>query len=79
MKKFDLVVGAGKTKQGKTIWKTIGAMMTGDKGDYLLLDKTFNPAGIQGAEQSVFVNLFEPKEKQSNAQALGFDNEDPFK
>lgn len=66
MKKYDMVVKTGEytdrnTGETKPVWRNIGAVMQGDKGHYALIDKTFNPAGVQGDEGSVLVSLFEPK------------------
>jgi hypothetical protein len=38
--------------------------MEGDKGPYILLDRTFNPAGVGGNEgrESIIVSLYEPKD-----------------
>lgn len=63
-KKFDLAVKIGEKSDGKAVWKTIGVVMEGDKGPYMLLDKTFNPAGIHGDNRSsILVSMFEPKPK----------------
>ena len=54
----------------------VGVMMEGDNGPYLLLDRTFNPAGVGGNEgrESIIVSLYEPKEgggQQSPAAKSG--------
>lgn len=74
-KKYDLTVKVGQTKQGKAIWKNVGSVMENDKGMFIFLDKTFNPAGVPSESSSIIVNMFEPKAQQSNAQALGFDDD----
>jgi len=67
-KKFDLVVKVGEYTDGqgqtKGRFKNVGVMMEGDKGPYILLDRTFNPAGVGGNEgrESIIVSLYEPKE-----------------
>ena len=67
-KKYDLVVKVGEytDSQGQTKgrFKNVGVMMEGDKGPYLLLDRTFNPAGVGGNEgrESIIVSLYEPKD-----------------
>ena len=67
-KKYDLVVKVGEYTDGqgqtKGRFKNVGVMMEGDKGPYLLLDRTFNPAGVGGNEgrESIIVSLYEPKD-----------------
>jgi hypothetical protein len=84
-KKYDLVVKVGEytDSQGQTKgrFKNVGVMMEGDKGPYLLLDRTFNPAGVGGNEgrESIIVSLYEPKENggqqaHSAAKANGYQS-----
>jgi len=54
-------------------------MMEGDKGPYILLDRTFNPAGVGGNDgrESIIVSLYEPKDgggqsSHSSAKADGY-------
>lgn len=67
-KKFDLVVKVGEYTDGqgqtKGRFKNVGVMMDGDKGPYILLDRTFNPAGVGGNDgrESIIVSLYEPKD-----------------
>jgi hypothetical protein len=66
-KKYDLVVKVGEYTDGqgqtKGRFKHVGVMMDGDKGPYILLDRTFNPAGVGGNEgrESILISLYEPK------------------
>lgn len=68
-KKYDLVVKVGEytDNQGQTKgrFKNVGVMMEGDKGPYILLDRTFNPAGVGGNDgrESIIVSLYEPKQE----------------
>jgi hypothetical protein len=70
-KKYDLVVKVGEYTDGqgqtKGRFKNVGVMMEGDKGPYILLDRTFNPAGVGGNEgrESIIVSLYEPKQEGS--------------
>jgi len=74
-KKFDLVVKVGEytDNQGQTKgrFKNVGVMMEGDKGPYILLDRTFNPAGVGGNEgrESIIVSLYEPKQEGGQQSA----------
>lgn len=69
-KKFDLVVTVGeytgRDGQTKREYKNIGAVMENDKGMYLILDRTFNPAGVPNPENrgNVMVSMFEPRDRQ---------------
>lgn len=68
-KKFNLAVKTGeytnKDGQVKGRYQNVGAIMESDKGQFILLDKTFNPAGIQDGKNSVLIHMFEEKEKDS--------------
>jgi len=74
-KKYDLVVKTGEYTDGqgqtKGRFKNVGVMMEGDNGPYLLLDRTFNPAGVGGNEgrESIIVSLYEPKDNVGHQQA----------
>jgi hypothetical protein len=73
-KKYDLVVKVGEytDNQGQTKgrFKNVGVMMEGDKGPYILLDRTFNPAGVGGNEgrESIIISLYEPKDSAGQQQ-----------
>jgi len=65
-KKYDIVaiVGEYQNAQGETKkkYQNVGAVMANDKGHYMLLSKTFNPAGLADPErESIILSLFEPK------------------
>lgn len=68
-KKFDLAVKTGEytNKEGQTKGRylNVGCIMDGDKGQFILLDKTFNPAGIQSENGSVLIHMFDLKEKET--------------
>jgi len=74
-KKYDLVVKTGEYTDGqgqtKGRFKNVGVMMEGDNGPYLLLDRTFNPAGVGGNDgrESIIVSMYEPKDKAGQQQA----------
>ena len=89
MKKYDVVakVGEYRDRNGETKprWKNVGAVITTDKGHALLLDKTFNPAGLAEPDrESVLLSLFEPKERdgqgapQQSAPRDDLDSDIPF-
>lgn len=74
MKKvYDLAVKNGSyEKNGETKFRylNVGCVMQGDKGMFILLEKKFNPAGVQiGSKEgsSVLISMFEPKNKQDES------------
>lgn len=81
-KDYDLAVKVGEKKDGKAVWKNVGAIMSGDKGPFILLDRTFNPAGVPGQDerQSVIVSMFrvKPKDDGPEADAFGVDVDEPI-
>jgi hypothetical protein len=75
-KMYDVAVKVGIGKDGKAIWKNVGVVLKGDKGPFMLLDRTFNPAGVpQDNNQSggsLLINFFQPKEVSSEASGVPF-------
>jgi hypothetical protein len=73
-KKYDLAVKVSTftNKQGeqKNKWANIGAVMQNDNGFFMILDRTFNPAGVPNPEhkESLLVSMFEPNENQGGQQ-----------
>lgn len=75
-KKYECVVALGEYTDGqgqtKTRWQNVGAVIQTDKGHMMLLDRTFNPAGMPNPENrtNIVVNLFEPQQRdqQSSGQ-----------
>ena len=65
----DLAVKLGtyeKDGQTKGRYQNIGAVMDGDNGQYILLDRHFNPAGVPNPDNknSVLVSVFYDKPKE---------------
>ena len=89
-KKYDVVAKVGEYQdqsgQTKPRWQNVGAVVTTENGHALLLNKTFNPAGLAEPDrESVMLNLFEPKERgqaqapqQSAPPADDWDSDLPF-
>lgn len=73
-KKYDLVVKVGEyTDQSgatKGRFKNVGVVMQGKDGPYILLDRTFNPAGVSGNEgrESIIVSMYEPRDNAGGEQ-----------
>lgn len=67
-KKYDLVVKVGEYTDGqgqtKGRFKNVGVVMEGQNGPYILLERTFNPAGVGGNEgrESIIISMYEPKQ-----------------
>jgi hypothetical protein len=66
---YDLAVKTGtyinRDGEEKNRYKNIGAMLEGSNGQFLLLDRCFNPAGV-GEGESCIVSLFEPRQQDGN-------------
>lgn len=60
-----------KDGETKNQYENIGSVMKGDNGSFLILKRTFNPAGVPNPENkdSLIVSLFEVDGKQSPQQA----------
>jgi hypothetical protein len=57
----------------KKRWKNIGSVLeTKDGGKVILIDRTFNPAGVpvEGGRDQIMVSMFKPKDDDS-AQSGG--------
>ena len=73
-KKYDVVAKNGEytDKSGavKSRWLNVGSIMENDKGLYMIMNRTFNPAGLPNPEnkEGCFLSLFPAKESQ-NRQA----------
>lgn len=70
-KLYDLAVKTGEyTKNGETKarYENIGSVMEGDNGQFMMLKRTFSPAGVpfKDGSDTIFVSMFEPREKDSN-------------
>jgi len=69
-KLYDLAVSVGsytnKIGEEKKRWKNIGSVIqTKDGGKVILIDRTFNPAGVpvEDGRDSIMVSMFEPKDE----------------
>ena len=74
-KLYDLAVKTGEytNRNGETraSWANIGAVMqANDGGKFILLDRTFNIAGVPNPENrsNVLVSMFEPKDNQQSSK-----------
>ena len=77
-KLYDVTVKTGSYTdsqgQPKGRYENIGVMMQGDSGPYLMLKRTFNPAGVPNEDNrdTVLCSLFEPKEQGQQQAPQGF-------
>ena len=72
-KVYDIVATVGEYLDGQNQTKkkylNVGAVLKGDNGSYILLNKTFNPAGLaEQGKDSIILSLFEPRPKDSHPQ-----------
>lgn len=78
----DLVIKVGtyqKDGETKNRYLNVGSKMEDDKGgSFLLLNRTFNPAGVPNPDnrESVLVSIFEPKAKEEVKKPIEPENID---
>lgn len=84
-KLYDLAVKVGSyEKDGKTKgrYQNVGAVIEGENGKYILLDRYFNPAGVPNPDDraNVIVSMFEPKQGSGQGGQGGesFKDDVPF-
>lgn len=71
-KTHDLAVKVGtyqKDGESKGRYENVGVVMANDDGQqYILLKRTFSPAGVMNSDnkESILISMFEPKEKQND-------------
>lgn len=66
-KVYDLKVAVGtyeKNGETKKNYENVGVVMKSEKGMYILLNRTFNPAGVPGEGSKIIISMFEPREKE---------------
>ena len=72
-KTYDLAVKTGsytdRNGNQKNRYENIGAVMEGDKGPFLMLKRTFNPAGVPTDRDSILVSMFDPSQRANGQQA----------
>lgn len=79
-KKYDLVVTTGEYQgrdgNTKREYKNVGAVLENEKGLYMVLDRTFNPAGVPNPENrsNLIVSMFEPREQNDGRGSQGGGN-----
>ena len=76
MKKvYDLAVKTGsyqnKNGETKNRYQNVGSVMEGDNGQFIIMDRTFNPAGVPNPDNksSVIISMFAPREDNGSQSA----------
>jgi hypothetical protein len=84
-KKYDLAVKVGtyeKNGETKNRYQNVGAVIEGERGPYILLDRHFNPAGIANPDNrsNVIISMFEPRDNSGGGRGGdgGFKDDVPF-
>lgn len=73
-KLYDLAVKTGEytNSQGETKgrYENVGSVMQSDNGQFVILKRTFNPAGVPNpdSKDSVLLSCFEPQYSQQGGQ-----------
>lgn len=84
-KLYDLAVKTGsyiKDGEEKGRYENIGTVWEGDNGQYMVLKRSFNPAGVpfKDGSDSIFISMFEPRQeeqpKQQSSRQRGRPQED---
>ncbi|RLD19117.1 MAG: hypothetical protein DRI69_09060 [Bacteroidetes bacterium] len=75
-KLYDVVAKTGsyqKDGETKNRYLNIGSIMEGEHGPYMIMERTFNPAGLPNPEDrsSLILSLFKPKEKDGASRSAG--------
>lgn len=85
IKKYDIVATVGtyqKNGETKNKFKNVGVMMEKDGKPFLLLERTFNPAGLPNPDDrdTVLLSLYEPKDnnQQKDTQPIELNDKIPF-
>lgn len=78
---YDLAVKTGEYQdnQGNTKgrYENVGKVLRNDNGQFMLLKKTFNPAGVDSNGDMIIVSMFEPKgrdNQRGNQSGGGYDS-----
>ena len=72
---YDLAVKTGEYEsngQMKGRYENVGKVLRNDNGQFMLLKKTFNPAGVDSNGDMIMISMFEPKPRdgqRSNQQS----------
>lgn len=70
LKDLAVVSDTYQDNQGneKKRWKTVGKLLRNQNGDFIVFDRTFNPAGCPGSGD-LFISLFDPKPRDQSSNS----------
>ena len=70
LKDIVAVTGSYRDSSGneRKSYRNVGKLLRSDNGEFMVMDRTFNPAGLPG-EGDVFLSLFDPKPRKQNSQS----------
>lgn len=81
MKKYDIVATVGtyqKNGETKSRFKNVGVVMEKDGRPYILIDRTFNIAGLPNPDgrDNALLSLFEPRDNADSKPAPSAELDD---
>ncbi|QDP54002.1 MAG: hypothetical protein GOVbin2937_79 [Prokaryotic dsDNA virus sp.] len=71
---YDLAVKTGEYEsngQTKSRYENVGKVLRNDNGQFMLLKKTFNPAGVDSNGDMIMVSMFEPRQRDGQQSQGG--------
>ncbi len=72
LKDLLVVTGSYTDAQGKNKnrYLKVGALMQNDKGQFIFLNRSFNPAGCpcKDGSESIIISMFDPKKQESGSE-----------
>lgn len=77
---YDLAVKTGEYEQSgqtKSRYENVGKVLRNDNGQFMLLKKTFNPAGVDSNGDMIMVSMFEPRQRDGQRQQGGGNYDAP--
>jgi len=80
-KVYDIAVKTGeyqKDGETKNRYENVGVIMKGDNGSFIIMNRTFNPAGVPNPEcrNTVLLSLFAVKDKDTGNPNASFEDEE---
>ncbi len=67
----DVCVSTGETKEGKKVWKKVGAEFTTDKGRSIKLELMPLPKQDNNGYPVIWLNIFEPRDNNQSRPQQG--------
>lgn len=81
-KTHKLVVKVGsyiENNETKNRYINIGSAMINENGSFLIIDKTFNPAGVMNESDSILVSMYPVDEERKKLKSFKEDEDEvPF-